>query len=66
MLVLAEGAGGTGVFAVDATSPGVSMTERTHVDQTRKLFDVGFDDVHRAAARFAVDRMTSRASSTTC
>jgi alkylation response protein AidB-like acyl-CoA dehydrogenase len=45
MLVLAEGAGGTGVFAVDATSPGVSMTERTHVDQTRKLFDVGFDDV---------------------
>ena len=26
-------------------SPGVSMTERTHVDQTRKLFDVGFDDV---------------------
>ena len=45
MLVLAEDAGGTGVFAVDATSPGVSMTERTHVDQTRKLFDVGFDDV---------------------
>jgi alkylation response protein AidB-like acyl-CoA dehydrogenase len=45
MLVLAEDAGGTGVFAVDATSPGVSMTERTHVDQTRKLFDVGLDDV---------------------
>jgi alkylation response protein AidB-like acyl-CoA dehydrogenase len=45
MVVLAEDAGGTGLFAVDATSPGVSMTARTHVDQTRKLFDVGFDDV---------------------
>jgi alkylation response protein AidB-like acyl-CoA dehydrogenase len=46
MLVLAEDGGGTGLFAVDATSTGVSMTERTHVDQTRKLFDVRFDGVH--------------------
>jgi alkylation response protein AidB-like acyl-CoA dehydrogenase len=45
LLVLAEDAGGTGLFAVDATSRGVSMTERTHVDRTRKMFDVGFDDV---------------------
>jgi alkylation response protein AidB-like acyl-CoA dehydrogenase len=50
-LVLAEDSGGTGLFAVDATSDGVAITERTHVDQTRKLFDVGFDDV--AAERLA-------------
>jgi alkylation response protein AidB-like acyl-CoA dehydrogenase len=41
MLVIAE----DGLYAVDAASAGVSMTERTHVDQTRKLFDVRFDDV---------------------
>jgi alkylation response protein AidB-like acyl-CoA dehydrogenase len=45
VLVLAEDGDGTGLFAVDATSAGVSVTERTHVDQTRKLFDVTFDDV---------------------
>jgi alkylation response protein AidB-like acyl-CoA dehydrogenase len=45
MLVLAEDGGGTGLFAVDATAAGVSITERTHVDQTRKLFDVRLDDV---------------------
>ena len=43
MLVLAEDGGGTGLFAVDATSAGVSIAERTHVDQTRKLFDVSLD-----------------------
>ena len=45
LLVLAEDGGGTGLFAVDSTSAGVSVTERMHVDPTRKLFDVGFDDV---------------------
>jgi alkylation response protein AidB-like acyl-CoA dehydrogenase len=45
VLVLAEDGDGTGLFAVDATSAGVSVTERTHVDQTRKLFDATFDDV---------------------
>ena len=45
VLVLAEDGDGTGLYAVDATAPGVSVTERTHVDQTRKLFDVVFDGV---------------------
>jgi alkylation response protein AidB-like acyl-CoA dehydrogenase len=44
VLVLAEDSRGTGLFAVDATSDLVSVTERTHVDPTRKLFDVGLDD----------------------
>jgi alkylation response protein AidB-like acyl-CoA dehydrogenase len=45
VLVLAEDRGCTGFFAVDATSAGVVVTPRPHVDQTRKLFDVVFDDV---------------------
>ena len=45
VLVLAEDGDGTGLYVVDATSAGVSVTERTHVDPTRKLFDVTFDDV---------------------
>jgi len=45
VLVLAEDGAGTGLYAVDAKAPGVSVTERTHVDQTRKLFDVVFDGV---------------------
>jgi alkylation response protein AidB-like acyl-CoA dehydrogenase len=45
VLVLAEDGDGTGLFAIDATSAGVSLTERTHVDRTRKLFDATFDDV---------------------
>jgi alkylation response protein AidB-like acyl-CoA dehydrogenase len=44
VLVLAEDSRGTGLFAVDATSDRVSVTERAHVDPTRKLFEVGFDD----------------------
>jgi alkylation response protein AidB-like acyl-CoA dehydrogenase len=44
LLVLAEDSGGTVLFSVDPTAAGVSMTERTHVDQTHKLFDVEFDD----------------------
>jgi alkylation response protein AidB-like acyl-CoA dehydrogenase len=34
-----------GLFAVDPTSAGVSMTERSHVDPTCKLFDVALDAV---------------------
>ena len=45
VLVLAEDGDCTGLFVVDAASAGVSVTERTHVDQTRKLFDVTFDAV---------------------
>jgi alkylation response protein AidB-like acyl-CoA dehydrogenase len=45
MLVLGEEGCGTGLFAVDAASPDVSLTQRAHVDQTRKMFDVAFDDV---------------------
>ncbi|HTI76502.1 MAG TPA: acyl-CoA dehydrogenase family protein [Mycobacterium sp.] len=41
LVVLAD----DGLFAVDATSAGVSMTELMHVDPTRKLFDVTFDAV---------------------
>jgi alkylation response protein AidB-like acyl-CoA dehydrogenase len=43
LLVLAESSDGTGLFAVDAA--GVSITARPHVDPTRRLFDVGLDDV---------------------
>ena len=45
LLVLAEDRGGTGLFAVDATSAGLVVTARPHVDPTRKLFDVELDDV---------------------
>ena len=45
VLVLADESGRTGLFAVDATADGVCATERTHVDPTRKLFDVTFDRV---------------------
>jgi alkylation response protein AidB-like acyl-CoA dehydrogenase len=45
MLVLADDGAGTGLFAVDASSAGISISERTHVDPTRKLYDVGFDGV---------------------
>lgn len=52
LLVLADDdGGGIGLFAVDATAAGLSVTERTQVDPTRRLFDVGFDDVD--AARLA-------------
>ncbi len=45
VLVLAEDRDGTGLFAVDASSDGVSTAHRTHVDQTRKTFNVALDDV---------------------
>ena len=51
LLVLAEERDGTGLYAVDPTSAGVTVTARPHVDQTRKLFDVALDGVsaHRLA-----------------
>jgi alkylation response protein AidB-like acyl-CoA dehydrogenase len=45
VLVLADESGRTGLFAVNATSDGVCAVQSTHVDPTRKLFDVTFDDV---------------------
>jgi alkylation response protein AidB-like acyl-CoA dehydrogenase len=45
ILVLAEDGGGTGLFAVDATSAEISMSERTHIDPTRKLYDLRLDGV---------------------
>jgi alkylation response protein AidB-like acyl-CoA dehydrogenase len=54
LLVLAEHDGGTGLFAIEA--PGVTATARTHVDQTRKLFDVVIDDAPaRHLARMTED-----------
>ena len=44
VLVLAQDGDVTGLFAVDPASNRVRVTERTHVDQTRKLFDVTLDD----------------------
>ena len=46
LLVLAEERDGAGLYAVDPTSAGVTVTARPHVDQTRKHFDVGFDGVN--------------------
>ena len=43
LLVIAEEPTGAGLYAVDPTSDGVTVTARTHVDPTRKLFDVEFD-----------------------
>ncbi|MCV7025808.1 acyl-CoA dehydrogenase family protein, partial [Mycolicibacterium novocastrense] len=42
VLILAEHGSGTGLFAVEAD--GIAVTARPHVDPTRKLFDVVFDD----------------------
>ena len=45
LLVLAAEQTGTGLYAVDPTSDGVAVTARSHVDPTRKLFDVELDGV---------------------
>jgi alkylation response protein AidB-like acyl-CoA dehydrogenase len=45
LLVLAEYRDGTGFFAVPATPTGLSVTPELGVDQTRKQFRVGLDDV---------------------
>lgn len=43
LLVLADDAGGTGLFAVRNGSPGVSVTAQPGIDPTRKHFRVAFD-----------------------
>jgi alkylation response protein AidB-like acyl-CoA dehydrogenase len=52
LLLLAEDGNGTGLFAVPTASPGISVTPERGIDQTRKQFHVGLDDVraHRLAA----------------
>jgi alkylation response protein AidB-like acyl-CoA dehydrogenase len=45
VLVLADDRDGVGLYAVEAVTTGVVLTPRSHVDQTRKLFDVLLDDV---------------------
>jgi alkylation response protein AidB-like acyl-CoA dehydrogenase len=45
LLVLVDESAGAGLYAVDAASDGVTVTARSHVDPTRKLFDVGLDGV---------------------
>jgi alkylation response protein AidB-like acyl-CoA dehydrogenase len=52
LLVFAEDDDGTGLFAVPTTSPGLAVTPECGIDQTRKQFHVGLDDVsaHRLAA----------------
>ena len=45
LLVLAEGRDGTGLFAVKTDASGISVTPERGIDQTRKRFRVGLDDV---------------------
>jgi alkylation response protein AidB-like acyl-CoA dehydrogenase len=45
LLVFAEGGGGTALFAVNATSPGISLTPERGIDKTRKQFRIGLNDV---------------------
>jgi alkylation response protein AidB-like acyl-CoA dehydrogenase len=51
LLVLADEPDGAGLYSVDVTADGVTVTPCAHVDPTRKLFDVEFHDVsaHRLA-----------------
>jgi alkylation response protein AidB-like acyl-CoA dehydrogenase len=44
VLVLADGTGGTGLFAVETKASGVSATAESGVDQTRKNFELALDD----------------------
>jgi alkylation response protein AidB-like acyl-CoA dehydrogenase len=45
LLMLADYRDGTGLFAVDANSAGISMTPERGIDRTRKRFRVRLDDV---------------------
>jgi len=45
LLILAEYRDGTGLFAAQANSTGISVTPERGIDQTRKRFRVGLDDV---------------------
>ena len=51
LLALAEGPDGTGLFAVQMSSPGISVIPERGIDQTRKQFRVALDDAtaHRLA-----------------
>jgi alkylation response protein AidB-like acyl-CoA dehydrogenase len=52
LLVLAEDASNTAVFAVKTDSSGISLTPERAIDQTRKLWRIALDDApaHRLAA----------------
>lgn len=52
ILVFVDEPEGIGLYSVDTSSAGMAMTPCTHVDPTRKLSDVAFDDVpaHRLAS----------------
>ncbi len=44
LLVFADGAGTSALYAVEGSASGVTATPRSHVDPTRKLADVGLAD----------------------
>jgi alkylation response protein AidB-like acyl-CoA dehydrogenase len=44
ILVLADGADGTGLYCAKSTADGLTRSARDHVDPTHKLFNVEFDD----------------------
>ena len=44
LLVVADDGPGDALLAVDTSDPGVTITPRSHVDPTRKLFDVELTD----------------------
>jgi alkylation response protein AidB-like acyl-CoA dehydrogenase len=44
MLVLADDRSSTGLFAVEASMPGIGITPQSGIDQTRKQFQVTLDD----------------------
>jgi alkylation response protein AidB-like acyl-CoA dehydrogenase len=45
LLVFGSGPDGIALFTVDASSAGLTVAPVAHVDATRKIFDVEFDDV---------------------
>jgi len=53
ILVLADTRDGTGLFAVETSTPQIDVTPQTGIDQTRKQFRVGFDDT-APAQRLAI------------
>jgi alkylation response protein AidB-like acyl-CoA dehydrogenase len=57
ILVFADDGDGVGLYSVDTSSPGVVVTPCTHIDPTRKLSDVEFNDVpaQRLASASAED-----------
>jgi alkylation response protein AidB-like acyl-CoA dehydrogenase len=52
MLVVADDGNGTGLFAVQTSTPGIDSTLQAGIDQTRKRFRVRFDDT--PAQRLAI------------